>query len=29
MDTWYYEVVSIDGVDAPEVNLLKARFYAA
>lgn len=29
METFYYVVESIDGVDASEVNLLKARFYAA
>ncbi len=29
METFYYVVVSIDGVDTSEVNLLKSRFYAA
>lgn len=29
METWYYEVVNIDGVDVTEVNLKKARFNAA
>ena len=29
METWYYEVVSIDGVYITKVNQQRCRFYAA